>query len=115
MAKQERVNTADWRIIEVLKLLRQCVTCPICGVLIATDAGIKSHYAWHTGVNTKVDQIDNKFSQINQYVRGSGGLEERITAAFITDRQRLTAIEQEITRATTGILARLTALEARLP
>jgi ribosomal protein S27AE len=101
----------EWRVVEVLKLLRQCVVCPRCGVLVATEAGIRSHIQWHDVVNETVQAIDDKFKAIDEYVRGDGGLEDRITEAIVADRARLTVIETEITRPVTGIRARLAALE----
>lgn len=119
----------DWRIVEVLKLLRQCVVCPFCGALVATDAGIEAHKRWHVVVNEKVQDIDNKFGIIDEYVRGTGGMEDQIRAAIISTNNnvtqlrtdatsaigglgsRITVIETEITRPTTGMLARIQALE----
>jgi hypothetical protein len=97
--------------------------------------------AWHQSTNDYVINVDNKFVQIDEYVRGEGGMEDQIRAA-ITDQitatntlrtdataaitsvrtdataaitglaSRVSAIEQELTRPVTGILARLAKLEA---
>lgn len=102
----------EWRITEALKMLRQCVTCPICGALVATEAGIRSHTNWHQGVTNKVEDINTKFQQIYDYIQTPvTGMEARMqqirtdaTNAIIADRNRLTSIE-----------ARLTALEIKVP
>lgn len=142
----------DWRIVEVLKLMRQCVICPFCGALVATDAGIEAHKKWHINLDEYVAHVDQKFEEFADYIidpdtgiqqaiqarldtitnyvtAPTTGLESRVTVAItntnnavtqlrndatgaITDLSgRLTNVEQEIVRPTTGIRARLAALE----
>lgn len=115
----------DWRIVEVLKLIRQCIVCPYCGALAATDAGVESHKKWHMTINNKVQDIDNKFAIIHEYVRGTGGMEDQIRDA-ITDLRsdaitaitglssRVSAIETEIIKPGSGVRARLVVIEANL-
>jgi hypothetical protein len=127
------VDHEDWRTEQALKLLRQCVTCPLCGASVCTARGIETHRAWHQTTGQYVSNVDDKFNVIDQYVRGEGGLEDQITAEFADVRadataaittlrsdattaiqnlaSRVSTIEQELTRAETGVLARLNALE----
>lgn len=90
----------DWRIIEVLKLLRQCVVCPSCGVLVATQAGVDAHLAWHDGVNAKVADIDTNFNTINTYVTDpSTGLEKRFADLIQAATIAITTLRTDATTA----------------
>lgn len=60
--------TEDWRIAEILKLLRQCITCPYCGVLVSTQEGLDSHTSWHRQVNEFAQSIDARFQQFADYI-----------------------------------------------
>ena len=129
MVQMNDRNT-NWRMWEILKTIRQCTTCPLCGSFVCTQEGYNKHAAWHSQTNNYIDVVDKKFDQIHVYVRGEGGLEDRMKAAIATtntsvttlrtetttaitaDRSRLSTIEDEIARPTTGLRARLTLLEA---
>jgi len=112
----------NWREEEVLKQLRQCILCPACGVLVATEAGIKSHTQWHQGITDTVNAIDQKFQQIDTYVRGEGGLESQIinkfnqtdqaTAQLRTDATNaINQLRNDATAAINSLNQRVTALE----
>jgi len=112
----------EWRSAEVIKLLRQCVVCPACGVLVATQAGVDSHINWHNAVNTKVDSIDQQFQAIDTYVRGPNGLEAQITTAFSNTNGSITqlradakaytdAVRSDATTAIVALQNRVTGLE----
>lgn len=58
----------EWRSMEVMKLLRQCVVCPYCGVLVATQAGIDSHTEWHRGLNEYVANVESTLNQFSDYI-----------------------------------------------
>lgn len=89
----------DWRILEVLKLLRQCVVCPFCGVLVATEEGLQAHTNWHNAINTEVSNIDTQFQAIDTYVRGDGGLETQIVDAFAEKEIEIAQIRADATQA----------------
>lgn len=137
---QPTPRVMEWRIIEALKILRQCQTCPTCGCNVCTERGIQLHLAWHETTDQYVAGVSEQFDAIDTYVRGEGGLEDQIRAAIAdqvtattvlrtdatnaintlrTDATnaitaltaRVSTIEQELTRPVTGILARLNALE----
>lgn len=92
----------DWRVVEVLKLLRQCVVCPICGSLVATQQGIDSHIAWHDQINEWVAGIESNLQQFSDYiVNPTTGLEKRVT-------DRLDTITQYVVAPTTGLEPRMT-------
>jgi hypothetical protein len=105
----------EWRSVEVLKLLRQCVICPQCGVLVTTQAGINAHIEWHNQLGQYVQSIDDKFQVIHDYVRGDGGMEDQIIAALTQLRtdatNAITQLRTDATNAITALSARVTALE----
>lgn len=131
----------DWRILEVLKLLRQCIVCPFCGVLVATQEGWADHVSWHEQINSYTQNIDARFQQfadyitnpdtglqvqiqnrldtITNYVIAPGtGLEPRTFAAIQQLRDdATTAINQLRTDTTTAITqdrTRLTTIETEI-
>lgn len=124
------METQEWRSLEIIKLLRQCVVCPYCGVLVATQAGIDSHTTWHEGLNTYVDnvnrtleefkkyitdpvtgiqkQIQDRLDTITNYVTApSTGLEQRITTAIVQ-------LRNDATSAINSLISRVTALESKV-
>lgn len=114
----------EWRLLESLKLIRQCVVCPACGALVSTEAGIKTHTQWHERLGDKVTEIDGNFKLIDVYVRGEDGLEEKIIAAFEQTNASVTKLREDATaaigqlrsdatNAITGLSNRVTAIENR--
>lgn len=105
----------EWRIVEVLKLLRQCVVCPLCGALVTTEAGVTAHKNWHSGASNKVDQIDTRFRDIDTYVRGENGMEQQIVDAITKVRTdattAITQLRSDATSAINALVTRVTALE----
>lgn len=123
------ISTQDWRVLETLKLLRQCRTCPYCGALISRDEGEQAHIEWHNGLNDYVASVENNFNLFQDYIQGGGGMEEQIITAFNDMRGEFydelqtlrtdatNAINQLRTDATNAIIAlqnRVTALENAL-
>ena len=124
----------DWRILEVLKLLRQCVTCPTCGVLVATKQGIDSHIAWHENLQEYVDNVNAQLTEFSNYiinpntglekkisdrldtitnyvVAPTTGLEPRVTAAITQTNGSVAQLRSDATAAITSLQSRVTALE----
>lgn len=91
----------DWRLTEALKMLRQIVTCPLCGALVSQSDGLTIHTNWHNGMNNMVNQIGQNFDLIFEYVTNPDtGLEKRLSD-LINDAG--TAINTLRTDATTAI------------
>jgi hypothetical protein len=92
----------EWRSVEVMKLLRQCVVCPYCGALVATQAGIDSHVVWHNQLNDYVASVDERFTQFSDYIiNPATGLQKQIT-------DRLDVITDYVTNPATGLEKRVT-------
>lgn len=127
----------DWRLEEILKLLRQCVVCPYCGALTATDAGIEAHKQWHDGMNEYVASVDQKLQQfsdyivdpetglqqriqerldtISNYVVAPGtGLEARIVEAFTSTNGSVSQLRTDATNAITDLSGRVTTVEQEI-
>jgi hypothetical protein len=93
----------EWRVTEVLKLLRQCVLCPLCGSLVATQAGIDSHIQWHNQVDAYAAETDARLHQFSDYIVDPvNGLQKQI-------QDRLDTITNYVTAPTTGLESRITA------
>lgn len=106
MTVNDMVKGKDWRVYEMLKRLRQCVTCPRCGALVSTDEGGTVHIAWHDAIDAYIGSVDNNFQTIDVYVRGAGGMEDQIRTAIAQLRADATsAITQLRTDTTTAISA----------
>jgi hypothetical protein len=92
----------EWRSVEILKLLRQCVVCPYCGVLVATQAGIDSHVAWHEQLNDYVASVETRLTQFSDYIiNPETGLQKQI-------QDRLDTITNYVIAPTTGLEPRTT-------
>lgn len=92
----------EWRILEVLKLLRQCVVCPHCGVLVATQAGIDAHINWHNGLSEYVANVDQRLESFSDYIiNPATGLQKQI-------QDRLDTITNYVTAPETGLEPRIT-------
>lgn len=126
--------SGDWRIVEVLKLLRQCVVCPFCGVLVSTDAGISAHKAWHNQLQNYVESIDAQLANFSDYIINPTtglqkqiqdrldtitnyviapvtGLEARTVAAITNTNQSVTTLRNDATGAITGLSGRVSTVE----
>ena len=92
----------EWRSVEIMKLLRQCVVCPYCGVLVTTQAGIDSHIAWHQGVDAYVASVEQRLDQFSDYIINPvTGLQKQI-------QDRLDTITDYVINPTTGLEKRTT-------
>lgn len=92
----------DWRSVEIIKLLRQCVVCPYCGVLVATQAGIDAHTQWHEQLNAYVASVDQRFTDFADYIiNPETGLQKLI-------QDRLDTITDYVINPTTGLEKRAT-------
>lgn len=108
MSDNLNLMRSDWRIVEVLKLMRQCVVCPYCGVLVSTDAGISAHKAWHAQLQTYVESVDTRLAAFSDYIiNPSTGIQTQI-------QNRLDTITNYVTAPTTGLEARTTAAITQL-
>jgi hypothetical protein len=124
----------QWRSEEVIKLLRQCVVCPQCGVLVATQAGINAHIKWHNDLTQYVANVDARLEQITDYIINPEtglqkqiedrldtitdyiiapvtGLEARTVAAIQQTNAAVQQLRTDATGAINGLNARVTALE----
>jgi len=110
----------DWRVNEALKMLRQIVTCPLCGALVSTADGYTTHQQWHDAMNQYVASVDNRLAQfyiinpetglqvqvqrrldtITDYVVApETGLEPRVTAAITATNGAVTQLRTDATNA----------------
>lgn len=124
----------EWRSIEVLKLLRQCVVCPFCGVLVATQAGIDSHLQWHNNLDEYVASVETRLEQFADYIvdpetgiqtqiqkrldtitdyviNPATGLEKRMTDAIVGTNGAVTQLRNDATGAITDIGNRVGVIE----
>jgi hypothetical protein len=127
----------EWRSVEVLKLLRQCVICPFCGALVATQAGIDSHVQWHNNLDQYVANVDARLEQfadyivdpetgiqfqiqdrldtITQYVINPvTGLEKIITDALTQTNGAVTQLRNDAVGAIEGLTVRVTTIETEV-
>jgi hypothetical protein len=92
----------DWRSTEALKELRQLVTCPHCGAMVSTEAGLTIHTDWHQSMNDYVASVDSRLAQFADYITNpTTGLQKRI-------EDRLDTITNYVTAPNTGLEPRIT-------
>jgi hypothetical protein len=124
----EQMMRSDWRALEILKLMRQCVVCPVCGALVATEAGIDAHKNWHGTMTQHVEDVDTKLDLFSkEIVDPETGLQKQIQKRldtitnYVTDPQTglekrvtdaITDLRSDATGAISSLDARIAALEA---
>jgi hypothetical protein len=91
----------EWRSVEALKLLRQCVVCPFCGALVATQAGIDAHVNWHGQMNEYVANVEQRLQSFSDYIIDpQNGLQKRV-------EDRLDQITEYVIAPETGLESRV--------
>jgi len=92
----------DWRVSEALKMLRQIVTCPMCGALVSTADGYETHKQWHDAMNQYVATVDAKLAQFSDYIiNPETGIQVQI-------QNRLDTITNYVVAPQTGLEPRVT-------
>lgn len=127
----------EWRSVEIIKLLRQCVVCPFCGVLVATQAGIDSHVSWHDNINEYVADVDSRLEQFSSYIidpvtgiqtqiqnrldtitdyvtNPVTGLEKRVTDAVVSNTNAVDTLRNDATQAINGLTTRVSTIETEV-
>jgi hypothetical protein len=93
----------DWRVTEALKELRQLVTCPDCGALVSTDAGLTIHVNWHKAMTDYINTVNAELTQFSDYIiNPETGLQKQI-------EDRLDTITAYVTAPNTGLEPRVVA------